>query len=326
MLRKKIKVEDIAKFLSAEVFGNEKRIIHSPAHIDLAEEDNVAYCHFKTVEQEIQAIIKTKAGTIICSKELMKKLENSVFFKERDLTLIITENPKLAFSKVLQRFFIREFKGPSISPYAVIEEDAEIAEGVRIGAGCYIGHLVKIGRHSIIHPRVTIYDQSILGERVKIGSGTVIGAEGLEYARDNQDRYRDFPHISNVIIYNDVDIRSNTIIHRGVLQSTIIEEGTKIGSNVCIGHEVRIGKHCIIINGTVICGSVKIGNFTYISAGSTIINSVNIGDHVMIGMGTIILRDVPDNATFVGHPGEEFNIYKKRRKLLKNLQNILEKT
>lgn len=326
MLSWKIKVEDIVQFLSAEVFGDEKRIIDSPAHICIAEDENIAYCHFRNVEQDMEAIIKTKAGTVVCSRKLLEKLEDSGFFKERSLTLIITDNPKLAFSKVMKRFFIKEFKEPSISKYAVIEEDTEIAEGVSIGAGCYIGHSVKIGKDTVIQPNVTIHDGSIIGERVRICSGTVIGAEGLEYAHDDQGRWIEFPDISNVIIGDDVDILSNTTIQRGVLRSTVIGDGTKIGNDINIGHEVRIGKHCLIIGGTTISGSTKVGDFTYIAPGSTITSRINIGDHVMIGIGTLILNDVPDNTTFVGHPGEEFNLYKKRRNFLMKLQNELEKT
>ena len=325
MMLQKIKAEDIAQFLSAEVFGDEKRIIHSPAHIYTAEEENIAYCHFRTVEQNVQAITKTKAGTVVCSKKLKEKLEDSGFFKGRDLTLIITENPKLAFSKVLRRFFIKEFKEPSISKYAVIEEDAEIAEGVSIGAGCYIGHSVKIGKDTVIQPNVTIHGGSIIGERVRICSGTVIGAEGLEYARDDQGRWIEFPDISNVIIGDDVEILSNTTIQRGVLRSTVIGEGTKIGNDINIGHEVSIGKHCLIVGGTTLTGSTMIGDFTYIAPGSTTTGNINIGDHVMIGVATLVLKDVPDNTTFVGHPGEEFTLYKKRREFLKKLQNGLEK-
>lgn len=322
---KQIKAGDIANFLSAEIIGNAERLIHRPANIHSACEDNLTYCYFKTSDQEVREISATKAGVVICSRNLKKRLEHLGPLNQNYPVLIFTENPKLSFSKVLLRFFVKQFVGPRISSLAVIETDSKIAKSASIGPGCYIGHFVEVGRNTIIHPNVTVYDQSILGERVVLNSGAVIGDEGLEYSRDGGGRLIKTPHIDKVIIGNNVEVGSNTAIHRGVLQSTIICEGTKIGSNINIGHEVNIGKHCIIGPMTVISGSVKIGNFTYIAPGVTITNSVSIGEHAFIGIGTLVLDDVPDKTTVVGHPGEDFKTYKRNRAFLKTLPLTLEK-
>ena len=290
-----MKAKDIADFLNAEVIGNPEKEIKNPGYLHTAGPDELVYCFLKDDEKDLDAIRKTNAGIIICQKHLKEKLQRMNI----KATLILSESPKYDFAKVIQEFFVKET--PKISPYA------------------YIGKNVKIGKDVDIHPGVVIYDNTIIGNRVTIRANAVLGAEGLDYGRNKKGELKRVPHLSTLIIEDDVDIGSNTTVQKGMLRPTIISKGTKIGPNCDIGHEVKIGKYCIITGMTLIAGATEIGDYSFIAPHSTIKNSIKIGKNVFIGIGSLVLRDVPDHTTVVGRPAMEIEKYRKYRKYIKAL-------
>lgn len=120
--------------------------------------------------------------------------------------------------------------------------------------------------------------------------------DGIEYVR--------IPHIGNLHLGDKVEIFSGTNIVRPTLKDTHISEGTKIDYNCHIAHNVNIGKHCIIVAGTILGGSVNIGNNCYLGIGCMIKNKVKIGNNVTIGIGAVVLEDVCDNFVMVGNPAK----------------------
>lgn len=139
----------------------------------------------------------------------------------------------------------------------------------------------------------------------RLHNGAVIGGEGFGYEWDGEKLVK-FPHRGDVIIEKDVEIGANTCIDRATLEgkATLIGEGTKIDNLVHIAHNVKIGKHCLIVAGTVIGGGVIIGDRCYIGIGAMIKNKVKIGNDVTIGMGAVVLHDIPDGWTVVGNPAK----------------------
>lgn len=145
-----------------------------------------------------------------------------------------------------------------------------------------------------------IYPSNNIHYSVLIGKNVVIGGDGFGYARDKDGTLVKMPHKGNVVIEKFVSIGSNTCIDRAVEGSTIIGEGTKIDNLVHIAHGVKIGKHCLIVAGSVIGGSVVIGDRCFIGINASVKNKVTIGNNVTVGMGAIVLKDVPDGLTVTG--------------------------
>jgi UDP-3-O-[3-hydroxymyristoyl] glucosamine N-acyltransferase len=160
----------------------------------------------------------------------------------------------------------------SIGPYAVIGEDAHIGEQTQIGAHCIVGAGSWVGDYCRIHPRVTLYANMRIGNRVEIHAGAIVGADGFGYAY-GEGRHWKFPQVGIVEIGDDVEIGANTTIDRGSLDDTRIADGVKVDNLVHIGHNVQIGAHTVIAAQTGISGSSVLGHHVIVGG------QVGIADH-----------------------------------------------
>lgn len=206
-----------------------------PSPITKASAESVSFCAKRT-KDAIKLIKETKARVIICSNELMLPPEDI-----QDKTLILVSNPRLAFIRVLQRYFEEKVKF-GIHPTATIDKKAIISPKVYIGPNSYIGKC-EIGENIVIHGNVFIYPNVKIGSNVIIQAGAVIGTSGFSYERNERGELEKFPHISGVIIEDEVEIGSNVSVDRGTMVNTIIGRGTKIGNLCIIGHNVVIGDY-----------------------------------------------------------------------------------
>jgi len=172
-------------------------------------------------------------------------------------------------------------EGVHIGPNVVIEEGAEIADGAVLLAGAYVGHGARVGRDTLLNPNVVIRYECTLGERVVIHSGTVIGADGFGYVRD-QGIYHKVPQVGNVAIGDDVEVGANVCIDRATTGSTVVGSGTKIDNLVQIGHNVRIGENVVIIAQVGVSGSTEIGS------GATLAGQAGVGGHIKVGANAVV--------------------------------------
>jgi UDP-3-O-[3-hydroxymyristoyl] glucosamine N-acyltransferase len=176
-----------------------------------------------------------------------------------------------------------QVENTTIEAGAVIEDDVSLGEGSRIGAGAVIGKSVRLGRDCRIYPRVVIYPGTVLGDRVVVHAGAVLGSDGFGYVRDSTTgAYTQFPQQGSLSIEDDVEIGANTTIDRGALDETRIRRGTKIDNLVHIGHNCDIGEDVILVALTGISGSSSVGK------GAVIAGQVGIGDHAHVGEGVIL--------------------------------------
>jgi UDP-3-O-[3-hydroxymyristoyl] glucosamine N-acyltransferase len=170
--------------------------------------------------------------------------------------------------------------GASIGPYAVIGEDAHVGENTQIGAHCVIGAGSWIGSECRLHPRVTLYANVRIGNRVEIHAGAVLGSDGFGFA-SGEGKYWKFPQAGIVEIGDDVEIGANTTIDRGSLDDTRIAEGVKLDNLVHVGHNVKIGAHTVVAAQTGISGSSTLGHHVVVGG------QVGIADHCKLEDGAI---------------------------------------
>ncbi len=192
-------------------------------------------------------------------------------------------------------------EGAVIEPGAIVGAQARIGRGTRIAAGAVIGYRVSIGRDSYVGPLATVA-HALLGDRVIIHSGVRIGQDGFGFAMSSHGHLK-VPQIGRVIIQDDVEIGANSTIDRGALKDTIIGEGTKIDNLVQIGHNVVVGRHCVIVAQSGISGSTELGDFVVMGGQSGAVGHIKIGAGAQIAGTAHPTRDVPPGARIGGTPG-----------------------
>jgi UDP-3-O-[3-hydroxymyristoyl] glucosamine N-acyltransferase len=297
--KKEITIRELCDVItmSYKALGSVDRCVTVPSSIDDANEDSISFCS-KNTEDALEIIRNSKAGVIFCSSNLEFAEED---YKDR--TLILVSNPKLAFTRIMQRYFAEKVQF-GISATAVVDKTADIHPNVYIGPHCYIGRC-EIGEGTIIYGNVYIYSNVKIGRKVIINAGTVIGAEGMEYARNEKGEFEKSPHIAGVIIEDSVEIGSNVSIMRGVLSNTLIGRGTKIGHLCNIGHQAIIGKHCLIGSQSMLGGSCRIGDYSRVSLDACIRDRIEVGKNALIGMGSVVTKNVGDGQVVFGVPARE---------------------
>jgi UDP-3-O-[3-hydroxymyristoyl] glucosamine N-acyltransferase len=168
-----------------------------------------------------------------------------------------------------------------IGPYCTVGQRSSIGANARIGPGCHIGRDVHIGDGCLLHPSVTIYDNTRIGNRVILHSGCVIGADGFGFTPQN-GQWVKFPQVGFVEIEDDVEIGANSCVDRAALGCTRIGQGTKLDNMVHVGHHCNIGRHVVIAAQTGLSGGVVVGD------GAIIGGQVGVGDKARIESGVVL--------------------------------------
>lgn len=288
-----MKAHEIAKFVGGELHGNGEIEITRVADIVTAGADEIAFIEDATKYSD------SKASCVLVPNAFVDPKAETRPVGRVSTTIICVENPKLAFARIAAKLhplsWNVEANHPSaliaqsanvradyIGAYVTVGENSYIGEGCRIHEGVRIGDNVSISKFTIIQPNCIICDNVVIGDDCVIHAGVVIGADGFGYVKDEAGEYIKFPQIGTVVIEDNVEIGANTCVDRGALGETRIGEGTKIDNLVQVGHNVNIGKRCIIAAQTGISGSVVIEDDCVIGG------QVGFGDHVRVQSGTII--------------------------------------
>jgi UDP-3-O-[3-hydroxymyristoyl] glucosamine N-acyltransferase len=208
---------------------------------------------------------------------------------------------------------------PGVHETAVLGDGVRLAEGVSIGArvvlgaGSFVGarsHIlpgvtiaehVVIGEDCIVYPNVTMYANTQLGDRVIVQAGVVLGGDGFGYVFGG-GAHQKIPHVGRCVLESDVEIGSNTTIDRGSVGDTVIGAGTKIDNLVQIGHNVRMGKCCLVMSQVGISGSTRIGDGVVIAGQAGLAGHITIGSGARIAGQSGVFGDVPAGETWSGYP------------------------
>src|SRR5690348_4250590 len=190
--------------------------------------------------------------------------------------------------------------GVIVDPLAVIGADVEIGAGTVIGAGAVIGPGVKIGRDCNVGARTAI-QCALIGNNVLIHPACSIGQDGYGFIFFGPEGHLKVPQTGRVLIQNDVEIGAGTTIDRGSLRDTVIGQGTKIDNQVQIGHNVTIGRHCLLAAQIGLAGSLTIGDNVALGAKVGINNHLKIGDGAQVTAMSAVKDDIPANGRWGGH-------------------------
>jgi UDP-3-O-[3-hydroxymyristoyl] glucosamine N-acyltransferase len=191
-------------------------------------------------------------------------------------------------------------EGVTVDPGAVVGAGAFIGAGTIISANAVIGAGVRIGRDCTIGPNSSV-THTILGDRVIIHPGCHIGQDGFGYVPTKEGHVK-VPQIGRVVVGDDVEIGAGTNIDRGGMRDTVVGAGTKIDNLVQIGHNVVIGKNCIIVAQSGLSGSVTLEDNVILAARVGIIPHITVGKGAQLAARSTVIRDVPAGEHWGGFP------------------------
>ena len=257
------------------------------------------------------------------------------------LALIAAGEPYRAMALVMQAFFPEAFRlrgpfgqdgvspaahvhpaarledGVTVEPGAVIGAGAEIGRGTVVSANAVIGAGVRIGRDSYVGPGCSILF-ALIGNRVVVHGGVRIGQDGFGFAMGPRGHLK-VPQIGRVVIQDDVEIGANATIDRGSNRDTVIGEGTKIDNGVQIGHNVTVGRHCILVALTGISGSTVLGDFVALGGQAGIAGHLTIGPGAQIAGSSSVKDDIPAGERWAGTPARPVRRFMREQAALARL-------
>ncbi len=283
-------MKEVAQFVQARVLGDETVQLTGIASVESAIAGDLI---FVDQEKNFRRAVESRASAVIVG-DFVAAAKNSK-------PLLVATQPRLAFARAAQLLCPRPEPKPGIHPSAIVHSSAQLANdvtvdervvigegvyiggGTRIRAGGVIGAKVSIGCNCDLYPNVTVYPDVLLGDRVIVHSGAVLGSDGFGYVRDQATgHYEKFPQVGQLEIEDDVEIGANTTIDRGALEFTRIGRGAKIDNLVHIGHNCRIGEDVVIAAQTGLSGSITIEKNVVLGG------QVGIGEHARIEEGVML--------------------------------------
>jgi UDP-3-O-[3-hydroxymyristoyl] glucosamine N-acyltransferase len=257
-----------------------------------------------------------RAAAIICLPECALSVPDGI-------AVLISAKPKNSFAVIAAAMYpssLQAWQFSSDPVNAFIADSAKIEAGAQICAGAVVAEHVSIGTGTVIGPNVSIGQGCQIGRNCQIGAGVTImhtligngvilhpgvqiGQDGFGYV-PGKSGLQKMPHIGRVIIQDNVEIGANSTLDRGMLDDTVIGEGTKIDNLVQIAHNVRIGRNCVIAGLCGISGSVTLGDWVMLGGSAGLADHVTIGDGAQIAARAGVMNDVPAGEKWAGAPAQ----------------------
>lgn len=299
----------VAELVGGEVRGDAEAPVHGVAPIDRATPGQLT---FLASAKYAPLLANCSASVALVAPELADTPGGVA-------ARVVVAKPQEAMLRLLPVLFVPPARRPgidptarigrgavlgeevTIGPYVVIGEGARIGDRVQLDAHVVVGDGVEIGDDSHLFPHVTTYPGTRLGRRVVAHAGARLGNDGFGFVYTG-GVHQKIPHVGRCVIEDDVEIGANTTIDRGSIDDTVIGAGTKIDNLVMIGHNVRVGRLCLIVAQAGISGSTRLGDGCVIGGQVGISGHNQIGDGARIAAQAGVFGDVPAGETWSGYP------------------------
>ncbi len=311
-----LKLRDLAERLDCRLEGDGEVEIRRLAGIETAEAGDLT---FFANPRYTTALRSTRAAAVILADGA----------PAAPCSMLRAAEPYLAFARAVELFTDAPAPPPGIDPASQIADDAKLGDGVSVGPFVSIGSGAVVGPRTIIHPHVTIgakvtigadcvihaqtavREGVVLGDRVVVQNGAVIGSDGFGFARRPDGTHQKIPQCGGLVIEDDVEIGALVAIDRPALGETRIAAGAKIDNLVQVGHGVKIGRNALLAAQVGIAGSTVVGDDVVLAG------QVGVNGHVTIGKGvratgqTGITNSVPPGSFVSGLPAIENRAWRK---------------
>jgi UDP-3-O-[3-hydroxymyristoyl] glucosamine N-acyltransferase len=302
-----VPLSNIVAFVSGRYSGPADVVIEGVLPLSEATDRHISFLSNPKYAPQVET---TRAAAVLVAEDLAGD----------DPRWIRVANPYIAMARVVARFFAERPAPRGISAQASIAASAKLGANPAVGAFVAIGEDVTIGDDVVIYPNVTIEANSVIGDgtviypqvsiyygtrigrRCIIHSGVVIGSDGYGFATDEHGVHHKIPQVGTVRVEDDVEIGAGSTIDRAALGETVIGEGTKIDNLVQIGHNVKIGKRCLLVAQVGIAGSTELGESVQVGGQSGFAGHLKIGDRARVYSKSAVFSDVPEGVWVRGIP------------------------
>ncbi|MEO9191755.1 MAG: UDP-3-O-(3-hydroxymyristoyl)glucosamine N-acyltransferase [Acetobacteraceae bacterium] len=270
----------------------------------------------------------TRAGAVLVAPDAAGRVPAGT-------TAIVCAEPGLGWVRVAALFHPLPPVGAGVHPSAVVDPTARVDPGAEIGplvvvgaraeigARCRIGPAAVIGEGVVLGPDCRVgahasISHALLGARIVVHPGARIGQEGFSLVAAT-DGPRTLPQLGRVIVGDDVEIGANTTIDRGALSDTVVGAGSRLDNLVQIGHNVRLGRCCVIVAQVGISGSTVLEDFVTIGGQAATAGHLRIGERARIGAQAGVISDLPPGAEVLGSPAQPVRAFFRQVALLRRL-------
>tara|TARA_B100000700_G_scaffold227001_1_gene250601 strand:- start:13586 stop:14611 length:1026 start_codon:yes stop_codon:yes gene_type:complete len=324
-----VKLRDLASLVQGELVGDPEIEIKGVSEIQKGIPGTITFLHMSKYKKYIDT---TKASAVLIGKDHS--------LDDISLSRIITDNPTIAFSKILDYFVpsekhtieihntaiihesVKIDDNVSIGPYTVIEKDVIVGKNVKIGSNCMIGKNCLIRDESELNSLVTLYPNCKIGMDVIIHSGSVLGSDGFGFATE-KGTHKKIPQIGGVEIGDNVEIGANCTIDRGTIGNTVIDKGTKLDNLVHIAHNVKIGKNCLLTAQTAVAGSSVIGDYVAFGGKASVAGHLIVGNKTQLAAKSGVTKSLEGGETYAGMPARKILDKNKQDALIGRLPEIV---
>ncbi len=318
-------LKDIAEKTDCAYDGPDNISIKDVAPLDQAGQDDLSFLDNLKYKDAFEG---TKAGAVIISKKMQE-------FAPKGAVLLLSDNPYKSYALAAQLFYPDNFppacvsdraeiassvqigEGVIIEPFAIIEDGVKIGAGSWIGPNAHIGKNVEIGRKCRIGSGASI-SHALIGDAVRLYPGVRIGQDGFGFAIDPAGHVK-VPQLGRVIIEDHVEIGANSTIDRGAGPDTVIGAGSWIDNLVQIGHNVKIGKGCILVAQSGVAGSTTLEDYAVLAAQAGVAGHLTIGSGARIAAQTGVMRDIEPGTEHMGYPSVPIKEFMRQVATLKRL-------
>jgi UDP-3-O-[3-hydroxymyristoyl] glucosamine N-acyltransferase len=328
-----MKLGELAARLGCKLQGDGNLEVRGVAGIESAQPGEVTFLSNPKYSREL---VKTRASAVFLNEKVVIKRGPGL----PPLAALRSQNPYFDFARAIELFCTPAAYSPGIHPTTVVAKSARIGEGAHIGPHCFVDEDVEIGRRAVLHSLVTIYrntrigddflahsqtvvrEACMIGNRVILQNGVVVGGDGFGFAKRSDGRWHKIMQNAPVVIEDDVEIQANSCIDRATVGETRIRRGAKIDDLVLVGHACEVGEDTILCGQVGLAGSTRVGNRCILAGQVGSAGHLDIGDGATVTSQSGVPSDVPPGAIYSGYPAMENKLWLKVMATLKNLPEM----
>ena len=295
-----ITVHSIVTFLTParSVEGvDAEEIVSGPLALNATRPGGLTFCKLEGSEA-VKAVRRSTAKVVLVHEAVLRSFPDGLHGK----TLIGCESPRNSFIDLVDAFWPELLRDSEANDGATVHPTAKIGSNVILGPHVTVGANCELGNDVVVHGGACLYPETVLGARVRIDANAVIGSPGFGFEKQADGRWRRFPQLARVVLADDVEIGAGACIDRGALTDTIIGEGTKVDDLAYIAHNVKIGRHCLVMASSVIAGSCRLHDEVVVSPRAVVRDHCEIGAGAHVGLGAVVVQDVAPGTVVVGIP------------------------